>query len=69
MRCFRCGAAMYRVVNKDQSAKATCTGCSQWIDCAKCSSPNCGDVKCLACYNKRPTTLTPGAIVPDDQEA
>lgn len=55
MRCFRCGSVMYRVVGT-AGAKATCTGCSQWVDCARCSSEACGDTKCLGCYNK---TLKP----------
>jgi len=42
---------MYAVVGQNGS-KATCSGCSQYLDCAQCSSPTCGDTKCLKCYNK-----------------
>ena len=47
---MRCAAPMYRVMNADQSSKATCFRCSQWTDCAKCSK--CGHQNCLGCYNK-----------------
>lgn len=57
MNCKRCGQIMYRVVRKTTSlqgsiatdAKATCTQCSQFTDCAMCSA--CKDTKCLSCYN------------------
>lgn len=58
--CKHCGAQMYRVVNADQSAKATCTSCSQYADCAKCSSPSCGLTKCSPCQAK----LEAGQIKP-----
>ena len=51
MNCLRCGAEMYRVVNaKDGgSAKATCSRCSNWTDCAFC--PGCNEfVICPPCY-------------------
>lgn len=51
MTCLRCKSPMYRVVGKD-GAKATCSGCSQYVDCAQCSNPQCGDTKCVPCYNK-----------------
>ena len=28
------------------------SGFTQYLDCAQCSSPTCGDTKCLKCYNK-----------------
>ncbi len=50
---------MYRVVRVAErpigtaagvmDSKATCTQCSQWVDCAECSG--CHDTKCLKCYN------------------
>lgn len=43
---------MYRVVNADQSAKATCSSCSQYADCAKCSAQECADTKCAPCQEK-----------------
>ena len=43
---------MYRVINQDLSNRATCSVCCQWVDCAQCSNPKCGDLKCVACYNK-----------------
>lgn len=49
--CRRCGKPMYAVVGPN-GAKATCSGCSQYLDCAQCSNTNCGDTKCLKCYNK-----------------
>jgi ssDNA-binding Zn-finger/Zn-ribbon topoisomerase 1 len=72
MKCLRCGSPMYRVQGKDGS-KATCAGCSQYVDCAQCSSATCGDTKCLRCYNKallpgQPGRLTPGSLVSDESE-
>lgn len=61
---------MYSVVGKN-GAKATCSGCSQYVDCAQCSDPKCGDTKCPGCYSK---SLTPqkrtqgGPLVPQDEE-
>lgn len=74
MICLRCksGSPMYQVVGQD-GAKARCSGCSQWVDCARCSSAACGDTRCLACYNKAlapgaAKRFTPGQIIPEDQE-
>ena len=70
MNCLRDKAPMYRVVNQDQGAKATCSRCCQWTDCAKCSK--CGDTRCLGCYNKelasfgRPREIRDEPIVPDE---
>ena len=50
-KCRRCSWDMFAVVGPDGS-KATCSTCSQYVDCAKCSNPECGDTKCLKCYNK-----------------
>lgn len=50
MTCLRCAAPMYLVINQDLSNRATCAACCQWVDCAQCSK--CGDLKCVACYNK-----------------
>ncbi len=72
MTCKRCGKPMYRVVNQDKTAKATCTRCNQYVDCAQCSG--CSDTKCLGCYNKavtrvgKPTEIRMEPIVPEDQE-
>jgi hypothetical protein len=57
--CRRCGKQMYAVVGAD-GPKATCSRCSQYLDCAKCSNPDCGDTKCLTCYNK---SMAPGQKV------
>ncbi len=73
MNCLRCGSTMYRVVNANQTAKATCTRCAQFVDCAQCSNPKCGDQKCLPCYNKgvsaagRPADLRLEPIIPDEE--
>ena len=70
MNCLRCKAPMYRVVNADGAAKATCLRCSQWTDCAKCSK--CGVTRCLGCYNKeltafgQPREIRAEPIVSDD---
>lgn len=70
MICSRDGAQMYRVVNQDQSAKATCSRCNQWTDCAKCSK--CGDTRCLGCYNKalsaagKPAQIRSEPIISDE---
>ena len=71
MKCLRDNALMYRVVNpKDQSAKATCSRCCQYTDCAECSK--CKDTRCLGCYNKevtsfgRPREIVSEPIVSDD---
>ena len=72
MNCLRCGQAMYRVQNPDKSSKATCSRCSQYVDCARC--PSCLHTNCLACYNKavtaagRPTVISEGPLVKDDPE-
>ena len=58
---------MYRVVGP-AGAFATCTGCSQYVECAQCSSPSCGDTKCLKCYNKPKSKPVSGPIAPEDQE-
>lgn len=50
-KCFRCGYDMYAVVGPD-GAKATCSSCSQYVDSAQCSNPECRDTKCLPCYNR-----------------
>ncbi len=70
MNCLRCGSQMYSVVGVD-GAKATCAGCSQYVDCAKCHSQKCGDVRCLKCYNRALTGARPKpspSIIPEDQE-
>jgi hypothetical protein len=72
MICLRCKSPMYQVVGVN-GAKETCSGCSQYVDCARCSNAQCGDTKCLSCYNKAVTPgsakrFTPGQIVPEDQE-
>lgn len=66
---------MYAHVGAD-GAKETCSGCSQYLDCAKCSNVKCGDTKCVKCYNKAyapksakiniPKRST--SIIPEDQE-
>lgn len=69
--CKRCNFLMYAVVGPDGS-KATCSGCSQYLDCGKCSNPKCGDTKCLKCYNKARAGQAPppgGApIIPQDED-
>ena len=68
--CRRCSFSMYAVVGPD-GAKATCSSCSQYVDCAKCSNPACGDTKCLPCYNRSLTTQKRppgGPLVPQDEE-
>ena len=55
MNCLGCKVPMYRVVNTDGTAKATCARCGQWTDCAKCSK--CSVTRCLGCYNKELTTF------------
>ena len=70
MNCLRCGFPMYQVVGPAGNL-ATCTGCSQYVACAVCSSPKCADTKCLKCYNKSLTGPKPkpsAPIVPDEQE-
>ena len=73
MNCLRCASPMYRVVNQDKSAKATCSRCSQWTDCARCSGPTCGDTRCLGCYNKavsaagKPTQIRSEPIISDEE--
>jgi len=63
---------MYRVQNPDGSSKATCSRCSQHVDCARCVS--CLNSMCLPCYNKavtaagQPTRISEGPLVKDDQE-
>lgn len=72
MNCLRCGQTMYRVQNPDGSSKATCSRCSQHVDCARCVS--CLNTMCLACYNKavtaagQPTRISEGPLVKDDSE-
>jgi len=69
--CRRCQAPMFLVVGAN-GAKATCSSCSQYLDCAQCSNKECGDTKCLKCYNKalagggKPTPGTP--LVPQDED-
>ncbi len=71
MICKRCGKPMYRVMNPDKSAKATCTGCTQYVDCAECSG--CHDTKCLGCYNRatlaagKPQEMRSEPIVNDEE--
>ncbi len=67
--CRRCGSPMYAVVGQN-GAKATCSGCSQYLDCAQCSNQKCGDTKCVPCYNKPLTGKRPasGPLVPQDEE-
>lgn len=68
--CRRCSYSMYAVVSPD-GAKATCSSCSQYVDCAKCSNKDCGDTKCLPCYNKSLTVQkrpAGGPLVPQDEE-
>lgn len=68
--CRRCGSPMYAVTGPT-GARATCSSCSQHVDCARCSSPTCGDQKCLPCYNKSLTTQKrppSGPLVPQDEE-
>lgn len=73
MTCLRCKASpMYQVVGTN-GAKATCSSCSQWVDCAQCSNPQCGDTKCLSCYNKallpgRANQPSRGPLVSDESE-
>jgi len=70
MICLRCKSQMYQVVGP-AGAKAFCSGCSQWVDCAQCSIPRCGDTKCLSCYNKAVTGVkrpTVGLLAPQDEE-
>lgn len=70
MTCLGCKTPMYRVVNTDQSAKATCGRCSQWTDCAQCQK--CKVTRCLGCYNKevsafgRPREIRTEPIVSDE---
>jgi hypothetical protein len=70
MNCLRCKAPMYQSVAGPNPPKATCSGCLQWVDCARCSS--CGDVKCLACYNRKlsraPKRSMGGLPPPQDEE-
>ncbi len=71
--CRRCQSPMYAYVGPNGS-KATCSSCSQYVDCAQCSATVCGDTKCLKCYNNalaprpagKPERSTP--IIPEDQE-
>lgn len=70
MTCLRCKSPMYQVVGPT-GAKATCSSCSQYVDCAQCSNPQCGDTKCLPCYNKAATghqRPTVGLLAPQDEE-
>ena len=68
--CRRCGSQMYAVTSPN-GAKATCSTCTQYVDCAQCSNAKCGDTKCLSCYNKgvsgqkRPQG---DPLVPQDEE-
>ncbi len=73
MNCLRCGAPMYQVVDPPSPPKATCSGCSNFVDCARCSNPKCGDTKCLRCYNMtslpgRSGRLPSGPLVSDESE-
>lgn len=69
--CRRCGWDMFSVVGT-AGAKATCSGCSQYLDCAQCSNPECRSTKCLKCYNKDLTQTTPptpsAPLVSDESE-
>ena len=68
--CRRCSKPMYAVTGPD-GPKAMCSGCSQYVDCARCSSAECGDTKCISCYNKAVAgeKLTPSApIVPTEDQ-
>lgn len=71
MICQRCGKPMYRVVNADGGSKATCSGCCQFVDCARCAG--CGDMRCLGCYNKaalaagKPKNLRAEPIISDEE--
>jgi len=61
---------MYAVVGPAGS-KATCSGCSQYVDCARCERSTCGDTKCLGCYNKALVPgkkISGGPIIPDEAE-
>lgn len=61
---------MYAVVGPN-GPKATCSGCSQYLDCAKCSNAKCGDTKCLKCYNKALAGQKPAGgspLVPQDED-
>jgi hypothetical protein len=61
---------MYAAVGPAGS-KATCSGCSQYKDCAQCSNPACGDTKCVPCYNKAVAGKRApgkGPLVPQDEE-
>ena len=62
---------MYSVVGPN-GAKETCSGCSQYLDCARCSNQKCGDTKCLRCYNRAlagPPGPAGGApLVPQDED-
>lgn len=68
--CKRCAAPMYSVIGPN-GAKATCSSCSQYVDCAKCSNQLCGDTKCVPCFNKSLTAQNRpagGPLVPQDEE-
>ena len=73
MNCLRCRAPMYQVISPPSPPKATCFGCSQFVDCARCSDPKCGDTRCIPCYNKarspgKATGASSGALVSDESE-
>jgi len=70
MTCLRCKSQMYQVVGPT-GAKATCSGCSQYVDCAQCSNQKCADTRCLACYNKAVTGVRKpagGPLLPQDED-
>ena len=61
---------MYAIVGPSYG-KGTCSGCSQYLDCAQCSNSKCGDTKCVPCYNKSMTAQqrpAGGPLVPQDEE-
>lgn len=64
MICRRCKVPMVRVVNERQTAHATCTRCSNYVECAIC--PKCRNTVCVKCYNKPPPTIGGGPLIPSD---
>lgn len=70
-KCFRCGYDMYAVVGLD-GAKATCSSCCQYVDCAQCSNKDCQNTKCLKCYNKMLAPKSPpkpsAPLISDESE-
>jgi hypothetical protein len=63
---------MYRALVGGVPGKVRCSTCSNFADAAQCSGTECGDVKCLPCYNAvaagKAAPISREPVIPEDPE-